>query len=40
MELHDGTLVLTELNPEFTLDEVLAATDAEVVVADPLGVMR
>ncbi|MBT8224630.1 MAG: 3-oxoacid CoA-transferase subunit B [Dactylosporangium sp.] len=34
-----GTLVLKEINPACTVDEVLAATGAEVVVADPLGNM-
>ena len=36
----DGTLTLTELNPEYTLEEVRAATDARFAVAEPLAPME
>jgi acetate CoA/acetoacetate CoA-transferase beta subunit len=36
MAFEDGRLVLREINPEFTLDEVRAATEAALVIADPL----
>ena len=34
----DG-LVMTEINPEFTVDDVRAATEADFTVAEPLGSM-
>ncbi len=36
----DGTLTLTELNPEYTLEEVRAATEARFAVAEPLAPME
>lgn len=36
----DGTLTLTELNPEYTLEEVRAATGARFAVAEPLAPME
>lgn len=36
MAFRDGVLVLEEINPAFTVDEVLAATDAELVVSEHL----
>jgi len=36
--IKDG-LLLTEINPEFTLDDVLAATEAELIIADDLKKM-
>ncbi len=40
MEVIDGRVVLTEINPEFTVDEVQAATEAELVLSSPLLWMR
>ncbi|NTW38719.1 MAG: 3-oxoacid CoA-transferase subunit B [Cellulomonadaceae bacterium] len=39
MVFRDGLLVLEEINPVFTVDEVLAATQAELVVSDHLVAM-
>ncbi len=36
MEVTDKGLVLKEINPRFTLEEVKAATEAELIVADDL----
>ena len=40
MEVTDKGLVLKEINPEFTVDEVQAATEAELIVADDLKEME
>jgi acyl CoA:acetate/3-ketoacid CoA transferase beta subunit len=32
--------VLKEINPEFSVEQVQAATEAQLIVADDLGVMR
>ncbi len=39
MEVTENGLVLTEINPAFTVDEVRAATDADFTVAENLGDM-
>lgn len=39
IEVGDGQLVLTEINPAFDVEQVVAATGADLVVADPLGSM-
>ena len=39
MEVTDKGLVLRELNPAFTLDEIKAATGCELIVADDLKPM-
>ncbi|MCV2394298.1 3-oxoacid CoA-transferase subunit B [Actinotalea sp. M2MS4P-6] len=39
IEVTPHGLVLTEINPVFTVDEVCAATAAELTVAEPLGSM-
>jgi acetate CoA/acetoacetate CoA-transferase beta subunit len=39
MAFRDGRLTLVELNPEHTVDDVRAATEADFAVAEPLGVM-
>ncbi|MHB9863733.1 3-oxoacid CoA-transferase subunit B [Streptomyces sp. YIM S03343] len=36
MAFEDGRLVLKEINPEYTPDEVKAATEADLVIAEPL----
>lgn len=36
LAFEDGSLILKEINPAFTVDEVRAATEADLVVADPL----
>ena len=33
-------LLLTEINPEYTLEEVIAATDAELIISDDLKQMK
>ena len=33
-------LVLTEINPDFTLEEVIAATEAELIVSEDLKQMK
>lgn len=38
-ELGEGPMRLVEINPEFTLDEVRAATEADFEVAEPLATM-
>lgn len=39
MEVTDKGLVLTEINPEFTVDDVKAATGATLIIADDLKSM-
>lgn len=39
MEVTDKGLVLKEINPEFTLEEVQAATEAELIISDNLITM-
>lgn len=39
LEFVDDKLTLTEVNPEFTVEEIRAATEAEFAVADPLPPM-
>ena len=39
MEVTDKGLVLKEINPEFTIEEVQAATEAELIVSDNLITM-
>ncbi len=39
LDYRDGRLTLVEINPAFTLEEVLAATEAEVAVLNPLPAM-
>lgn len=39
IEVTPDGLVLAEINPEFTIDEVRAATGAELTIAEPLGSM-
>ncbi len=36
MEVTDKGLVLTEYNPEFTVEEIQAATEAQLIIADDL----
>lgn len=36
MEVTDKGLVLKEINPEYTVEEVQAATEAELIIADNL----
>lgn len=36
MEVTEKGLLLTEINPEYTVDEVQAATGAELIIADNL----
>ena len=40
MEVTDKGLVLTEINPEFTVEEVQAATEAKLIVAEDLVKME
>ncbi|MSS44272.1 CoA transferase subunit B [Anaerosalibacter bizertensis] len=40
MEVTDKGLVLTEINPEFTVEDVKNATEAELIVADDLKKME
>ena len=40
MEVTDKGLVLTEINPEFTVEDVKNATEAELIVADDLKEME
>ena len=40
MEVTDKGLVLKEINPEFTVDDVQAATEAKLIVADDLKEME
>jgi len=40
MEVTEDGLVLKEINPEFTVDEVQAATEAELIIADDLKEME
>jgi 3-oxoacid CoA-transferase subunit B/acetate CoA/acetoacetate CoA-transferase beta subunit len=40
LRFREGKLVLEEIAPEVTLDQVRAATEAEFVVADPLLPMK
>ncbi|MBQ7624354.1 MAG: succinyl-CoA--3-ketoacid-CoA transferase, partial [Clostridia bacterium] len=40
MEVTDKGLVLTEFNPEFTLDEIKAATEAELIIRPDLKKMN
>lgn len=39
MEVHPEGLVLTEYNPEFTLDEIKAATEADLIIPDTIKKM-
>ena len=39
MEVTDKGLVLTEYNPEFTVEEIQAATDADLIISDDLKPM-
>ena len=39
MEVTDKGLVLTEYNPEFTVDQIKEATDADLIIADDLKPM-
>ena len=39
MQVTDEGLVLTEYNPEFTVEQIQAATDAELIVAKDLRPM-
>lgn len=39
MRFVDGRLTLTEINPEYSVAEVRAATEADFAVGDPLSVM-
>ncbi len=36
MEVTENGLVMTEINPEFTVDDVKAATEADFTVAEDL----
>jgi acetate CoA/acetoacetate CoA-transferase beta subunit len=40
MDVTDRGLVLTEYNPEYTLDEIRAATEAELIVSEDLKQME
>ncbi|HOZ29534.1 MAG TPA: 3-oxoacid CoA-transferase subunit B [Bacteroidales bacterium] len=40
MEVTDKGIVLKELHPDFSLDEIKAATDAELIIADDLKPMK
>ncbi len=35
-EIKDGNVIMLEKNPEFTVDEVKAATEAEIVLSPEL----
>jgi acetate CoA/acetoacetate CoA-transferase beta subunit len=37
MEVTDKGLVLKELGPDTTIEEVMAATDAELIIPDEIG---
>ena len=39
MEVTDKGLVLTEYNPEFTVEEIQAATEAQLIISDDLKPM-
>ena len=39
MEVTDAGIVLKEYNPEFTVDEIQAATEAELIIDPALKVM-
>jgi len=40
IEVTDSGLVMTEYNPEFTIPEILAATEAELIISDNLKTMN
>jgi acetate CoA/acetoacetate CoA-transferase beta subunit len=40
MEVTDKGIVLKELHPEFTIDQIKAATDADLIIADDLKPMK
>jgi len=40
MEVTDDGIVLTELHPDFTVDEVKEATGCELIISDDLQEMK
>ena len=40
MDITDKGIVLKEINPEFTVEQVQAATEAQLIISDDLKPMR